>query len=259
MRLSIPAGTSRGDQFLCLKISCTDERREGLSRSLRQRAASNTAFVLMGPKPGEREWPLPLSMVMSWYCRPHEHSAGVDTAGGVTEFDRPAMKEPHGRSSERRPCAVECSPGCATTRGFAGGTHRDPAWILVEEGFTVTREHELELLFAIGNGYAGSRSSLAEGSALSAPATFVAGVFDSEAGSVPGLVPTADWTACQPPSTATRFGSIGATTWSTVASSTCDKESSGGSGGIRTMPVGLHSSERCASPPWPTVTCWFNV
>ena len=70
----------------------------------------------------------------------------------------------------------------------------DPGWILVEEGFTLTREHELESLFAIGNGYAGSRGSLAEGSALSAPATFVAGVFDSGAGSVPGLVPTADWT-----------------------------------------------------------------
>jgi kojibiose phosphorylase len=70
----------------------------------------------------------------------------------------------------------------------------DPAWILVEEGFTLAREHELESLFAIGNGYAGSRGSLAEGSALSAPATFVAGVFDSEVGSVPGLAPTADWT-----------------------------------------------------------------
>ena len=70
----------------------------------------------------------------------------------------------------------------------------DPGWVLVEEGFTLTREHELESLFAIGNGYAGSRGSLAEGSALSAPATFVAGVFDSGAGSVPGLAPTADWT-----------------------------------------------------------------
>ena len=52
----------------------------------------------------------------------------------------------------------------------------------------------MESLFAIGNGYAGSRGSLAEGSALSAPATFVAGVFDSEPGSVPELAPTADWT-----------------------------------------------------------------
>ena len=75
-----------------------------------------------------------------------------------------------------------------------GAPTEDPGWILVEEGFTLTREHELESLFAIGNGYAGSRGSLAEGSALSAPATFVAGVFDSEAGSVPGLAPTADWT-----------------------------------------------------------------
>ena len=57
----------------------------------------------------------------------------------------------------------------------------DAGWILVEEGFTVAREHEVESLFAIGNGYAGSRASLAEGSALSAPATFVAGVFEFKA------------------------------------------------------------------------------
>ena len=68
----------------------------------------------------------------------------------------------------------------------------DLAWLVVEEGFTLAREHELESLFAIGNGYAGSRASLAEGSALSAPLTVVAGVFDSAM--VPGLVPVADWT-----------------------------------------------------------------
>jgi len=70
----------------------------------------------------------------------------------------------------------------------------DSDWIMVEEGFTLAREHELESLFAIGNGYAGSRGSLAEGSALSAPATSVAGVYDSAPGSVPGLVMVADWT-----------------------------------------------------------------
>ena len=70
----------------------------------------------------------------------------------------------------------------------------DPGWIFIEEGFTPEREHEVESLFAIGNGYAGSRGSLAEGSALSAPATFVTGVFDSDLGSVPSLAPTADWT-----------------------------------------------------------------
>jgi kojibiose phosphorylase len=70
----------------------------------------------------------------------------------------------------------------------------DPEWTLVEEGFTLAREHEVESLFAIGNGYVGSRGSLAEGSALSTPATFVSGVFDSDASSLPGLAPTADWT-----------------------------------------------------------------
>jgi len=113
----------------------------------------------------------------------------------------------------------------------------DPGWILVDEGFSLAREHELESLFAIGNGYAGSRGSLAEGSALSAPATFLAGVFDSQVGSVTGLVSTADWTVCPPRSTAACFGSIRAIAWSIAASSTCGKASSGGSGGIRTQPV----------------------
>ena len=70
----------------------------------------------------------------------------------------------------------------------------EPNWVLLEEGFTLAREHEVESLFAIGNGYAGSRASLAEGSALSAPATFVAGVFDAKPGSVRERVPVADWT-----------------------------------------------------------------
>jgi trehalose/maltose hydrolase-like predicted phosphorylase len=70
----------------------------------------------------------------------------------------------------------------------------DPEWILVEEGFTLAREHEVESLFAIGNCYAGSRGSLAEGCALSAPATFAAGVFDARTGSVPELARLGDWT-----------------------------------------------------------------
>ena len=32
----------------------------------------------------------------------------------------------------------------------------DPGWILVEQGFTLAREHEVESLFAVGNGYVGS-------------------------------------------------------------------------------------------------------
>ena len=70
----------------------------------------------------------------------------------------------------------------------------DPEWVLVEEGFVLAREHEVESLFAIGNGYVGSRASLSEGTPLSTPATFVAGVFGLETGSVPGLARLADWT-----------------------------------------------------------------
>ena len=67
------------------------------------------------------------------------------------------------------------SGGAADRPGGAGRTHgparRPPAaapeWLLVEEGFTLTREHELESIFAIGNGHLGSRGSLAEGSGMS--------------------------------------------------------------------------------------------
>jgi trehalose/maltose hydrolase-like predicted phosphorylase len=69
----------------------------------------------------------------------------------------------------------------------------DPGWSIVEEGFVLAREHEIESVFAIGNGFIGARASLPEGSALSAPATFVAGVFESLPGSVPGLVRLPDW------------------------------------------------------------------
>ncbi|HKS72245.1 MAG TPA: hypothetical protein VJQ82_03550, partial [Terriglobales bacterium] len=77
------------------------------------------------------------------------------------------------------------------------GLHRtsDPAWLLVEEGFTLAREREIESLLAIGNGYVGNRASLAEGSPLSAPATFAAGIFaHSSPPSVPELLVLPDWT-----------------------------------------------------------------
>jgi kojibiose phosphorylase len=71
----------------------------------------------------------------------------------------------------------------------------DPEWTLVQEGFELAREHEVESVFAIGNGFAGTRGSLAEGSPLSAPGTYVAGVFETEpSGGVPRLARIADWT-----------------------------------------------------------------
>lgn len=68
--------------------------------------------------------------------------------------------------------------------------------MLVEEGFDVVREHEIESIFTVSNGYVGTRGSLAEGISLSNPATLISGVFDDVAvpGSVPELASGPDWT-----------------------------------------------------------------
>lgn len=70
----------------------------------------------------------------------------------------------------------------------------DPTWLWCEEGFTLAREHEVESLCCIANGYIGSRG-FAEGgrSALSAPATFVAGVFIDTSANVPQLAVLPHW------------------------------------------------------------------
>lgn len=72
----------------------------------------------------------------------------------------------------------------------------DDTWLLVEEGFTLAREHEIESILALSNGALGVRSSVAEKTSLSQPATYVAGIFDVRAapGSVPELTTIGDWT-----------------------------------------------------------------
>lgn len=69
----------------------------------------------------------------------------------------------------------------------------DEAWRIVEDGFVVEREHEIESLFAIANGFVGSRASLAEGSTLSSPATFVAGIYEDRRANVAALASIGDW------------------------------------------------------------------
>ncbi len=84
----------------------------------------------------------------------------------------------------------------STAVGFPTMPTADPGWLLVETGFNLAREHEIESLFTVGNGYVGTRGSLAEGSSLSRPATFAAGVFEAEAAdaAVPELTVLPDWT-----------------------------------------------------------------
>ena len=55
------------------------------------------------------------------------------------------------------------APGGATRRGPLGvdfplAPSSDPAWLIVEEGFTLVREHEIKSIFAIANGYIGTRA-----------------------------------------------------------------------------------------------------
>jgi trehalose/maltose hydrolase-like predicted phosphorylase len=71
----------------------------------------------------------------------------------------------------------------------------DPCWLIVEEGFTLAREHEIESIFAIANGYVGVRASLEEGSRLSQPGSFAAGVFVDDPGTNlgPALAVLPDW------------------------------------------------------------------
>lgn len=72
----------------------------------------------------------------------------------------------------------------------------DPSWTLVEEGFSPAREHEVESILTVANGYVGTRGSLAERVSVSSPATFLAGVFDAgdESAASLELVTIPDWT-----------------------------------------------------------------
>jgi trehalose/maltose hydrolase-like predicted phosphorylase len=70
----------------------------------------------------------------------------------------------------------------------------NPAWLIVEEGFSLFREHEIESLFAISNGYVGSRASLEEGGRFSQPGVFAAGVYvDDHPELGPTLAVLPDW------------------------------------------------------------------
>lgn len=54
----------------------------------------------------------------------------------------------------------------------------DPRWTLVVEGFDTGLERSIESVMALVNGYSGTRAAVEEGSSVSHPSTFVAGVFN---------------------------------------------------------------------------------
>lgn len=74
----------------------------------------------------------------------------------------------------------------------------DPAWVLRVDGYDPLRESSLESRFTVSNGFLGVRGgrAISRGERwIVPPRTYVAGLFDTPAatGSVPGLIPAADW------------------------------------------------------------------
>jgi kojibiose phosphorylase len=69
----------------------------------------------------------------------------------------------------------------------------DLGWVLIEDGVDPAREREIESLFALGNGYLGTRASIGEGGRRSHPATFIAGIYVAEEGLGPRLAVLPQW------------------------------------------------------------------
>ncbi len=72
----------------------------------------------------------------------------------------------------------------------------DPAWRFEVKGFDPFREREVETWLTVANGESGTRGAVEEGSAVSTPATLVAGVYGDGTDDPPFRqpVPAPDWT-----------------------------------------------------------------
>jgi kojibiose phosphorylase len=72
----------------------------------------------------------------------------------------------------------------------------DLSWTVCRDEFALARERELESIFTVANGYVGTRGSVPELTSSSAPATYLAGVFEpgETPGSVVELVKCPNWT-----------------------------------------------------------------
>lgn len=146
---------------------------EGSDHKMLTPASRGAVFVSVGPEPGGVEPPV------------------VHLGGGPERFaELLGALADRLEGHPRRPLGL--APESLPLRRTD-----DSRWLLCEEGVDLTREREVESLFAVANGYVGTRGSLAEGPpAGSSPATFVAGVFDTLAqpGAVPELALAPDWT-----------------------------------------------------------------
>lgn len=61
----------------------------------------------------------------------------------------------------------------------------EPAWCIEQEGFDPAREHEMESIFTVGNGYLGVRGALDTPIPGSQPDLFIAGIYDKKQVNLP--------------------------------------------------------------------------
>jgi trehalose/maltose hydrolase-like predicted phosphorylase len=69
----------------------------------------------------------------------------------------------------------------------------DSDWLLIEDGVRAAREREVESLFALGNGYIGTRASIAKDGRFSRPSTFAAGLYVPDGNLGPRLAVLPQW------------------------------------------------------------------
>ncbi len=131
----------------------------------------------VGPEPAEAalEAPPPATIYVSVGPEPNGVPAAVNHLGGGPACFLELIRVQIGLKREMLPAD-------------------DPASVLVETGFDHLREREVESLLAVGNGYLGSRGSLAEQVRSSAAATLLAGLYDKTSEeSIEELTVAPDW------------------------------------------------------------------
>jgi trehalose/maltose hydrolase-like predicted phosphorylase len=111
-----------------------------------------------------------------------DNGPGRPHADGGSDADARRAREPQGVL----PATAAAQPGSLFE------VDSDPRWLLVADGWAAEQEPAMEGAFALVNGYLGTRAAVEEGSRASAPATFVAGVFDTATQEVAQAAATPD-------------------------------------------------------------------
>ena len=173
-------------------------------------AADSLRHVLSNLVLGRRRAPEELLALVAGFG-PMPHRTAFDPSVAIPELRRATVISVGAQTDDLPPGVVALGGGAdgllAALEGQIARRGRvarerfpvpvaDPAWRFAVHGFDPYREREVETWLTITNGATGTRGALEEGSAVSTPATFVAGVFGDGTGE-PRFrqpVPAPDWT-----------------------------------------------------------------